>query len=333
MPASRRKIVLPGGSGLLGRLLSEWFSARDWDVVVLTRRPSAEVFRGVRFVPWDGRTLRDWKRELEGATAVVNLAGRSVDCRYTARNRRAIYDSRVDSTRALGEAIEKCAEPPEVWLNSSTATIYKHSLDRPMDEFDGEIGATPEAKDEFSIEVARAWEQAIDESHTPRTRHVALRTAMVFSRTPGGVFHVLRRLTRFGLGGKMGPGRQFVSWIHETDFCRSVEWLIDHDEIAGPVNLAGPNPVPNREMMRLFRKSCGMPFGLPHPNLLLQFGAWLLRTETELVIKSRRVVPRRLLESGFEFRFHDLQSTIVDLSRATLHGTPTRVPCGTARHF
>ena len=307
-----KKVVIPGGSGFLGRILAPWFTKRGWTVVVLSRGDSVPI-NGVRSVKWDGQSLGDWAGELEQAAAVVNLAGRSVNCRYHRRNREEILRSRVASTRILGEAIARCASPPPVWLNSSTATIYKHSLDRPMDEATGEIAASPEAKDAFSIEVATAWERSLDEALTPRTRKVAMRTAMVLAPGKGGVFDVLHRLVRLRLGGTMGSGRQFVSWIHGEDFCRAVEWLIAHDEVSGVVNLAAPNPIPNRDMMRVLRRLCGVRIGLPATRWMLEAGAVLLRTETELVIKSRRVVPSRLLAAGFQFQFPDIESAFADI--------------------
>jgi uncharacterized protein (TIGR01777 family) len=291
-------------------MVAGWFTRQGWDVVILSRGGRAGL--AGRAVAWDGRTLGDWAHELEGAAAVLNLAGRSVNCRYTAANRRDMLDSRTDSTRVLGQAIAACSRPPRVWLNSSTATIYRHSYDRAMDE-SGEIGATPEAKDAFSIEVATAWEQAFAEASTPATRKVALRTAMVFGRGKGGVFEVLHRLTRFGLGGAMGHGRQYVSWIHEEDFCRAVEWLIEREDMDGVINLAAPTPLPNREMMRIFRRVCGMPIGLPATRWMLEVGAFVLRTETELIIKSRRVVPGRLRTSGFEFRHPEMEGAVREL--------------------
>jgi uncharacterized protein len=311
------RIIIAGGSGFLGRLLVRHRSATGNEVVVLSRTGGG--MDEARTVRWDGETVGLWAGELEGARAGINLAGRSVNCRYHARNRRLIMDSRVLPTRVLGEAMARCQAPPRVWLNASTATIYRHTFDRPMDEAGGEIGATPAAKDAFSIEVACAWERAFEEACTPATRKVAMRTAMVLGREPGGIFHVLRRLTRLGLGGRMGSGRQYVSWIHEQDFCRAVEWLIEHEEMAGPVNLAAPNPLPNAEMMRLFRKVCGVGIGLPGAGWMLEVGAFLLRTETELIIKSRRVVPARLLEAGFEFRFPDLGSALGDLCKRVGH--------------
>jgi uncharacterized protein len=284
---------------------------QGWDVVVLTRSPR-KTDGNCRECFWDGRTPGEWIKELDGADVLINLAGRSVDCRYTKRNRRLMMDSRVDSTRVLGEAVARCANPPKVWLNSSTATIYKHNFGPAWDE-NGEIGATPEARDAFSVEIAKAWEQALEEAPTPRTRKVALRMAMVFGEGRNSVFPVLCRLARCGLGGRMGSGRQYVSWIHEADLCRAIDWIVEHEEISGPVNLAAPNPVTNREMMASVRELCGVPFGLPAAEWMLEVGAFFLRTETELIIKSRRVVPRQLLASGFQFQFPHLRAAMTDL--------------------
>jgi uncharacterized protein (TIGR01777 family) len=309
-----KKVVIPGGSGFLGRILAPWFARRGWTAVVLSRGDSVPV-NGVRSVKWDGQSLGDWAGELEQAAAVVNLAGRSVNCRYHRRNREKILRSRVASTRILGEAIARCASPPPVWLNSSTATIYKHSLDRAMDEATGQIAANPEAKDAFSIDVATAWERSLDQALTPRTRKIAMRTAMVLASGKGGVFDVLHRLVRLRLGGAMGSGRQFVSWIHGEDFCRAVEWLIAHDEVGGVVNLAAPNPISNRDMMRVLRRLCGAGLGLPATRWMLEVGAVFLRTETELVIKSRRVVPGCLVAAGFQFQFPDIESAFANILR------------------
>lgn len=311
------RAILPGGTGFLGHVLAKWFTNKLWDVVILSRHPSQ--YRGPgRAVAWDGRTLGEWRRELEGATAVVNLAGRSVNCRYHARNRAAMMQSRIEPTRVLGQAIAGCSSPPPVWLNSSTATIYQHSLDRPMDELTGTIAATPEAKDAFSIEVAQAWEREFFAAATPHTRKTALRTAMVFGNYPGTVYRVLRRLARLGLGGPMAGGNQYVSWIHERDFCRTVEFLIERDSLSGRVNLAAPRPLTNRAMMHVIRHALRMPIGLPATQWMLEVGAFFLRTETELIIKSRRVVPARLLDAGFQFDFDTLSSAAANLEAPDL---------------
>ena len=306
-----KRIVIAGGSGFLGRALAAHFRSSGHAITILTRSPKAPA-DGINLVAWDACNAAGWTRELDGAAAVINLTGRSVNCRYHTRNRRLIMESRMNSTRVVGEAISMCKTPPPVWLNASTATIYKHTFGPPCDE-SGEIGWTPEAKDKFSIEVATAWERTFNEIPTPGTRKVAMRAAMVLGMGKNSVFPALLRLTYLGLGGKMGDGRQFVSWIHETDFCRAVEWLIAHDELSGIVNFAAPNPISNAEMMSTFREVCGMPIGLPAAKWMLEIGAFFLRTETELIIKSRRVISRRLPESGFSFRFPFLRQALEDL--------------------
>lgn len=304
------KVVLAGGSGFLGAALGRWLSERGYDVVVLSRhlKPLAHG----RCVHWDGETLGAWADELEGAAALINLAGRSVNCRYHARNRRLIMDSRILSTRVLGQAVAGCATPPRVWLNSSTATIYKHTYGDAHGE-DGEIAATREANDAFSIQVARAWEEEFAQAECPQTRKIVLRAAMVLDAVPGTVYEVLRRLARFGLGGKMGDGKQFLSWIHADDFCRAMQWLIETPSATGIYNIAAPNPLTNADAMRLFRRAVRMQIGLPAKRWMLEIGAFLLRTETELIIKSRRVVPTRLLAEGFAFEFPTLASAITSL--------------------
>lgn len=308
------KLILAGGTGFLGQALAKHFQALGWEVVVLTRNP--RTGRAAKEVRWDAETLGDWGQELEGAAAVVNLTGRSVDCRYTEANRRLILDSRVNSTRVIGQAIAQCAQPPRVWLNSSSATIYRHTLGPAWDESGADFTPTAAVQDEFSLEVIHAWEKALNEAVTPRTRKVALRTTLVLGRGQNSVFPVLSRLARFGLGGRMGSGEQFVSWLHEADFCRAVEWVIKHEELSGPVNFAAPNPLSNTEMMRLFREAVGAPFGLPATEWMLEIGAFFLRTETELILKSRRVVPGKLLASGFAFRFPTMRAAVEDLNSA-----------------
>jgi uncharacterized protein (TIGR01777 family) len=253
---------------------------------------------------------------LEGADAVINLAGRSVNCRYTATHRQAILSSRVASTRAVGMAITRAARPPTAWLQMSTATIYAHRYDAPNDEATGILGgAERDVPDtwRFSIEVAKAWEAAAEEVVTPQTRKVLLRSAVVMSPDRGGIFDTLLGLVRVGLGGRAGSGRQYVSWIHDADFVRAVFWLLAHERIAGVVNLAAPQPAPNAEFMRELRAAWGVPIGLPATKWMLAIGAMVMRTETELVLKSRRVVPGRLAAEGFEFQFPDWSSAARDL--------------------
>jgi hypothetical protein len=306
------KIVIPGGTGQVGQILARALSARGHRVVVLGRGVQGEAGR----VPWDGRTLGPWAGELDGADAVVNLAGRSVNCRYTRANLQAMMSSRVDSTRVVGLAIEKAARPPRVWLQMSTATIYAHRFDAPNDEATGQLGGEEPgvpAYWKFSIEIAQAWERTQREAHTPHTRQVALRGAMVMSPDRGGIFDVLRGLTRVGLGGPVAGGRQFISWIHERDFVRAVELLLDREEIAGPVNLAAPNPLPQRAFMAALRAALGSRLGLPATRWMIEIGAFFLRTDSELLLKSRRVIPGRLLEAGFTFEFPEWPAAARDL--------------------
>ena len=308
----KTKIILAGGRGFLGSVLADYFGSKGMEVVIFTRTPHQRG-DGIREVMWDGENLGEWTKELEGARALINLAGISVNCRYHARNRKLLLDSRLNSTRVLGEAVGRSGNPPPVWLNSSTATIYKHNF-CPAWEETGEIGGCSEAKDIFSVHIATEWERVFNEASTHRTRKVALRSAMVLGHGKNSVLPNLLRLAGLGLGGSLAGGRQFVSWIHEEDFCRAVEWIIEHETLSGPVNLAAPNPVTNAEFMATIRKVCGALFGLPATRWMLEIGAFLLRTETELVIKSRRVVPGKLLASGFTFRYPQILPAIEQLT-------------------
>lgn len=326
------KIIIPGGSGQIGTVLARAFHARGDEVVVLSRKPNNTPWRSVE---WDGESIAGWALELEKADAVINLAGQSVRCRYNETNRRILSESRVNSTKILGEAIARAARPPRVWLQSSTATIYAHRYDAPNDEETGIVGGLePDAPDtwRFSIDVATSWERTCNEAQTPKTRRVLMRTAIVMSPDRGGSFNVLLTLVRCGLGGQAGNGRQYMSWIHDQDFIRAVLWLIENEKLEGPVNLSAPNPLPNSEFMRLLRQAWGIPIGLPATELTLEIGAFVLRSETELILKSRRVVPRRLIESGFTFDFPTWAEAAVDLCARFRENaaTPIAVPTATA---
>ena len=310
------KIVIPGGSGQVGALLAREFAKDGHEVIVLSRRPAPET--RWRVMAWDAETLGDWTRELEGADAVINLAGRSVNCRYTPENRREIMDSRVHSTGIIGKAIAAAKNPPSVWLQAATATIYSHRYDAPNDEQTGILsGKEPNlpSRWRFTNEVAQAWEQALYETETPGTRKVALQTSLVMSADKSGVFDVLLGLVRRGLGGKSGNGRQYVSWMHEQDFVRAISFLIKRSDLSGPVILAAPNPLPNAEFMRDLRRAWGIGFGLPASEWMLAIGAFFLQTETELILKSRRVIPGRLLNAGFTFDFPTWPEAAQDLCR------------------
>ncbi|MCX6049313.1 MAG: TIGR01777 family oxidoreductase [Chloroflexi bacterium] len=307
------KIVIPGGTGQIGVMLARAFQQAGHEVVVLSRHPRHAPWR---VLTWDAETHGDWMAEIDGADVVINLAGRSVNCRYNAENRRLITASRVKSTQIVGEAIACATHPPSIWLQASTATIYAHRYDTPNDETTGILGGSEPHVPEtwrFSIDVATAWEQTFNAAMTPHTRKVLLRSAITLSPDRGGIFDVLLGLVRVGLGGRAGDGKQYVSWIHDQDFIRSIFWLIEHDELVGPVNLAAPNPVPNAEFMRILRNAWGISIGLPAMNWMLEIGTFLLQTETELVLKSRRVIPGKLQQSGFTFQFPTWAAAAKDL--------------------
>ena len=357
------RIVLPGGSGLVGQVLASYFQQRGHQVTVLTRGPYAAPWQTVH---WDGENIGPWTEYLEGADVCINLAGRSVNCRYNAANRQAIYDSRIRSTRLLGRVIAGLSAPPRLWMNASAATIYRRVLDEtgvdlPLDEAaelneaarveDGDGQASSDSEEPaagaearagsagfmrgvkpsppsgssdsegwrqrrgFSARVARDWEAAFFAAQTPLTRKVALRSAVVLSSTPGSAFAVLSHLVRLSLGGKQGSGRQFVSWIHEADYARAVEFLISREDLEGPINLAAPQPLANREFMAALREAWDVPNGLPAPTVAIQLGAFFLRTEPELVLQSCRAVPGRLLEAGFNFEYPEWPEAAEDLVR------------------
>jgi uncharacterized protein (TIGR01777 family) len=320
-PERALRIVLPGGSGQVGQMLARYFQERGHHVTVLTRGPYTAPWQTVH---WDAAHRGTWIETLEGADVCINLAGRSVNCRYTAANRQAIYDSRIQSTKLLNQVFSELADPPPLWLNASAATIYRRvrderGIDLRLDETYTVVdGSEPGAEGwserrGFSSRVARDWETAFFQTETPRTRKIALRSAVTFSPTPGNVFAVLSNLVRLSLGGKQCNGRQFVTWIHETDYARAVEFLIDHEELDGPFNLAAPNPLPNRAFMAALRDAWDMPNGFPAPSLAIHLGALLMRTEAELVLQSCRAVPGRLLNAGFEFEFPDWPEAAEDL--------------------
>ena len=329
------KIVIPGGTGQVGGVLRRAWSAAGHEVVVLSRHPEATLEPKVRHVGWDGRTLGAWAAEIDGADAVVNLAGRTVSCRYTDANLRQMMDSRVDSARVVGAAIEAATRPPQVWLQMSTATIYADRSDEPgnpaNDEATGVIGGEEPHTPlywEYSVRIARRWEEAQAAADVPHTRRVALRTAMVMSPDRGGVFDVLLRMTRLGLGGPVAGGRQYVSWIHDADFVAALTFLLASD-LTGAVNLAAPEPLPQAELMATLRRAWGGwagRIGLPATAGMAELGAWAMRSDTELLLKSRRVVPGRLLDAGFAFGFPSWDQAARDLVARHRTGQPPGHP-------
>ena len=307
------RIVITGGSGQVGQILARHFHSNGHTVAVVARNVRPQPWSTIR---WDGQHLGDWVNELNGCDVLINLAGRSVNCRYNEANRREIKASRIVTTRLIGDAIARSSIPPKLWMNASTATIYRHAMDRPMDDVTGEIGGNESGIPgtwRFSYEVAISWETAFFEAETPHTRKIALRSAITMSPDRGGAFQTLLNLVRLGLGGSSGSGNQFVSWVHDVDFVRAVDFLIARPDLDGCINIASPNPLPNRDFMAALRRAYGVPLGLPATDWMLEFGAFFLRTETELILKSRRVVPRRLVDAGFGFQFPDWSSAAADL--------------------
>ena len=300
-----KKVVIAGGSGFLGRELAHQWNNKE--LVILTR--DSRIVDNKRFVYWDGESLGEWKDCLEGADLLLNLSGKSVNCRYNEENKKAIIDSRVLSTKVLGEAIKACHTPPKVWMNSSSATIYRHALDKPMTESEGEIG------EGFSVEVCKAWEKALEDvKGISTTRKVALRTSIVMGPEKGGVYEALKGLVLSGMGGRQGNGNQYVSWIHIEDYIKAIEFIYNHEELENEINICAPNPDLNTNVMAALRKSLGVWFKLDLAPWMIKLGALLRGTEPELVLKSRRVVPEKLLNAGFRFKFNVVEAAFEDIA-------------------
>ena len=292
-----KTIIIAGGTGFLGQVLEQYFEVKNYTIKILTRHPKKE-----NHIYWDGKNLDKWQHSLEHAEAVINLAGKSVDCRYTEANKHKIYTSRIDTTHVLGLAINLCDNPPKYWLNSSTATIYKASYNKEMTEDNGDIG------DDFSMNIAKSWEKTFNSISNPKTKKVIMRTSIVFGKN-GGAYLPLKRLVKFGLGGKQWHGKQKVSWIHELDFSRAIDYILTNN-LEGTFNIVSPNPTTNKTLMKTIRQTLKIPFGISHPKWMLEFGAKLIGTEAELVLKSRNVIPKKLIENGFKFKFNSIQNTI-----------------------
>ncbi|MFY7912370.1 MAG: TIGR01777 family oxidoreductase [Emticicia sp.] len=295
------KIVIAGGSGFLGNALEKYLIEKKHQVIILSRNQTKQ-----NQVYWDANSLGNWVSELENADVLINMTGKSVDCRYNEGNRKQILASRINSTNVLQEAIDKCKCPPKVWLNASSATIYIHAETQLMDEEKGIIG------DDFSMNICKAWEAAFFKKENTNVRKVALRTSIVLGND-GGAFQKIKAISRLGLGGKQGHGEQMMSWIHIEDFCRAVEYIINDESIVGAINITAPTPVKNTDFMQQLRKLMSIPFGLSSPVFILELAAIFIGTETELLLKSRNVYPKKLLESGFSFKFPNHTSAIQNL--------------------
>lgn len=300
-----KKIILAGGSGFLGQGIIKKFNSPVTQIVVLTRAASRQD-KNITYINWDGKTLGAWALSLEGADALINLTGKSINTRYTEKNKSEIISSRVQAAKVLGEAVMNSQNPPKVWLNCSSAAIYPFSEERPADEYTAQAGSG------FTYEVCRQWEQSFNASITPKTRKAALRITMVLGKS-GGVLPVMVKLARAGLGGQMGSGRQYTSWIHEQDFLNAILFIIENENCSGAYNLTAPEPITNKQFMKLLRLQLHKKIGLPAASWMMAIGAFFLRTETELMLKSRRVVPTRLLHEGFKFSFSELHAALGDL--------------------
>ncbi len=300
-----KKLIIAGGSGFLGKELIDHLNNQFDKIIILSRTVGKDEGK-INYRKWDARTSGNWSEDFEEADVIINLCGKSVDCRYTKKNKAEIFSSRLDSTKIIGEAILKCKNPPKLWINGASATIYTHSEDTPMTESTGKIGSG------FSVEVCKAWEKTFNEFNLPHTRKINLRISMVFGNT-GGVFPVLVGLTKKGLGGTMGKGTQQVSWIHIDDFCESVKWIIENKNKSGVYNLVAPEPVVNKKLMALLRQLTSIKIGLPATSWMLEVGAFFLRTETELILKSRYSYPEKLLNEGFKFKYNKIEEALMSL--------------------
>ena len=291
-----KKVVLAGGTGFIGEYFEKKFREMGYEVKIISRQK--------QHISWEDKS--EMMEALEGAELLINLAGKSVNCRYNEANKKEIMESRRRTTTLLGEAVKACSHPPEVWINSSTATIYRHAEDRPMTEDDGVIGSG------FSVDVATTWEKTFFDFDLPNTRQIALRIAIVLGKD-GGVIIPYKNLVRFGLGGVQGKGNQMFSWIHIEDLFKIILFLKKREELSGVFNCSSPFPVTNRELMKTLRETMNIPFGLPSPKWMLEIGSIFIRTETELVLKSRWVLPERLEMEGYEFAYPTLDKTLEDI--------------------
>ncbi|NIF06570.1 TIGR01777 family protein [Chryseobacterium sp. Tr-659] len=295
------KIIIAGGTGFLGENLEKYFTEKGNQVYILTRKPTRK-----NEIYWDAKTIGEWKNTLEQADVLINLTGKSVDCRYHEKNKQEIYSSRINSTKILQEAINQCSDQPKIWLNASSATIYVHSEKQLNTEENGTIG------DDFSMNICKSWEKEFFKINDGQIRKVALRTSIVLGKS-GGAFPKLKMITKLGLGGRQGRGNQMVSWIHIEDFCRAVEYIIRNENISGVINVTAPVPVSNETMMRKLRIPMKIPFGLNAPVWQLEIASVFLGTETELLLKSRNVYPEKLMKSGFQFSYFDIEKAFLNL--------------------
>ncbi|MEJ7588545.1 MAG: TIGR01777 family oxidoreductase [Ferruginibacter sp.] len=312
-----KKIIIAGGTGFIGQELCNFFGNEN-EIVVLSRQLEGQatnafgenhiqknLLKKIRVVNWDATNLGSWTKEFDGADIVINLAGKSVNCRYTEKNKKEIFDSRTNATTVIGLAIQQATHPPALWINAASATIYPHATDQPRDE------TFTCFHNDFSVQVCQRWEETFYRQRTPFTRKVGLRMAITLG--PGGVMIPYFNLLKFALGGQQGNGKQMYSWVHITDTCRMIEWLDQHTTLEGTFNCCSPGPVTNKVFMQTLRNATGHRVGLPAYTWMLRIGAAIIGTETELILKSRWVLPRKILATGFEFQYASLTKAVEDI--------------------
>lgn len=318
-----KKLIIAGGTGFIGQAIAEFFGKEN-QVIVLSRHGVnshtnnnhghllfPEQGYRITYRRWDGTHVeKHWASELEAADILINLSGKSVNCRYTKQNKQAIFDSRTFPTRTLGEAIRNCIEPPKLWINASSATIYRHATDKPQDEYTGDI------ENDFSVQVCKQWEKAFYDQRTPFTRKIALRMAITLGKD-GGVMAPYFTLAKFLMAGKQGNGKQLYSWVHAEDVCRMIEWMYEKKDTEGTFNCVSPNAITNNVFMQTLRKATGHKIGLPIYGWMLKFGKLFTGTEPELLLKSRWVIPAKLQEKGFIFKYNYLEDALNDIVSKT----------------
>lgn len=301
------KIVIAGGSGFIGSELLHHFLTNKDEVVILTRGKS-KIVENVNFVHWDASTEGDWISCIESVDVLINLTGKSINCRHTKANKLEIINSRVNATKILQTAIKKLQNKPKLWINASGASIYGQNNHKLYTEDDLEKG------DDFSAKVAQLWENAFFKEEIEGVRKVALRISLVLSNN-GGVYPIFRKLTKFGLGGTLGNGNQTFGWVHIVDLLRIVDITINNDNISGPINCVSVNSPKNKDFMKALRKSLSFPFGIPQPKFLLKIGGLLIGTEGELIYSGINAYPKRLIDNGFKFEFENCQNALNDLNK------------------
>ncbi|MXV37820.1 TIGR01777 family protein [Flavobacteriaceae bacterium Ap0902] len=288
-----KKLILSGGAGYLGGLIQDHFQ-KDYEIYILTRSHKKSTQAGIHFMQWNGESVGEWTQVLENADLVINLAGKNINTRFTEENKKGILQSRIQTTEAIGQAIEACTNPPKMWLNASSVAVYKESKEYAKDEF------SPTNGEDFLSEVSQKWEKAFYKYPNVDTKKAVFRITLILGDHKGSAYQTLKKLVKVGGGGKAGDGEQIVSWLGEIDFVNALEFIIDN-ELEGPFNFGNPNPISNAELMKQLREKYNVPFGMPAPAFMIKIGANIIGTAPELILRSQNTQPKRLLEHGFKF--------------------------------